>query len=100
MPKKTPAVTPKPLVREVKTYRWPGHFLIVHNPAPTVFLVMVVKQVDGHEVFILDPEIPVFPTLELAQGFIEETEREVQALREGAQKPQLYVPPGRGKMQA
>lgn len=94
--KPKPTLLPPPPAREVKTYRYPGQPFIVFNPAPRTFIPMIAMNMNGHEVFTMIPDTPVCDTLELAQAY---HEAQLKAAEE-AKRPQLYVPPGRGKVQA
>ena len=81
---------------EVRTYSWPNTPCIVFNPAPRVFIPMIKRG----ELLTMDPDVPVCPTLEAAQAYHNEQIKLAQEAVKKEQAPQLYVPPGRGRLQA
>lgn len=105
MPKR-PIVKPipsQPLAREIKTYRWPGERAIVRQIGGNVFLPMLSVQIDGKEYFLLEPEAPACLTLQEAVSWMEARKEAARKAVVEANKPEpvkLYVPPGRGKLQA
>lgn len=102
MPKKAvPELKPSQISRVVKTYRWPGSAAIVRQIGANVFLPMLATSIDGKEFFILEPDAPSCWTLKEAVSWMEQ--RKEQAKNRATvveQGPPLYVPPGRGKVQA
>ena len=98
MRKKVPPVTL--LQYEVKTYSWPGTPCVVYNPAPRVYLPMIKRPINGSDVLTMHPDVPVCPTLEAAQAYHNEQIKAAQEARQQAEAPALYVPPGRGRLQA
>lgn len=69
---------------------------IVFNPSPRCFLPMIGMNLGGIPHYTMHPDVPVFPTLEAAQDY---HRQQIEAARK-EKAPQLYVPPGRGKLQA
>lgn len=97
MKKAVPEQKPTQISRVVKTYRWPNERAIVRQIGANVFLPMIAVPIDGKECFILEPEAPACFTLQEAVQWMEQRKEEA---RKATQGPPLYVPPGRGKIQA
>lgn len=96
-----PTAPPPQLAREVKTYRWPGSAAIVRQIGANVFLPMLSAPIDGKECFILEPEAPSCFTLQEAVAWMEARKEQAKnRVVEADKGPPLYVPPGRGKIQA
>lgn len=80
---------PALITHEVKTYRYPGTPYVVLSPTSRVFIPMLASQLDGHNMFAMPEDGPVFTTLALAEAFLKEKLEESKAAE---RVTPLYVP--------